>query len=941
MKKNLGDLAVSEIVGAIFLLAIAITIFSVVLINVLSDEGPSPNLYSTIIGKAENGEVIFENQRGEGININSKISLLFEGNLLYEGPISQLLDYNSNENGIWDIGERLIYTPTPDEIPPEFLNKIQISGTIADLRTNSLAFWGILQQGYVEPAGGRGGIWHLDEGTGVIAHDSSGNNNNGYVHGSRWIPGKKNYALMFNSDSTDYVLVPNGPGLFITDEITIETWICPLDTTSGIIDSFDFDEHATGITWIHISGDTFAFAYWYQGQATEINCRIQTVNLTPYGKIENNPIDTYHFVIDPGPANGFDPDFYNIEGSVYAVAHRWGKDNGFITTLNIYENGTIDDDYIYRAEFEPEPSNAFRPDIIHVSGNIYAIASSEGATSGCGNIATVEIEPGGTINEIVIDRLEFESENCSHPRMWKVSDNKFIVAYASINKGYVKTIEIENNGSINKTIIDTFEFESIRCFETDLEYITSDPFNETNFYAIAYRGINDNGYVTTIEVNNSGIITKNVIDSLKFDPSVYGGQPDIEYLNISNNTFAIAYLGPGTLGYFTTLKIFDNGTIGDIIDTFPFTSDYHKNLEMDPTIVHVSENVYGIAFKGHAGMGYLITVAINDEGKVEGIEGFGGIFKDNSYELKANATMVFATINNVTINLTGVLANSWNHIALTYDGSVMCIYISNIQNSVSASYTYPYDNKKINFTNDNLYFGYLFYGFLDEIAIFDRALSSAEIENHYLNPGVFDYETSQSPTFSIYNITSSEISYNSAKITWDTDKPSNSIVRYGTAIPPVDIESNSSNVISHSIILKNLLPNQIYYYEVESTYQGNTIIDNNSGIYYMFITKDVIHVDNIQMSNKTKGTNYDIITEVKIVNNTTAAVNGAEVFIDLTLPDGSEVVLSGVTINGIATIEFKKGDLGNYIATVTNVVKEGPIYEPSYNELTSMSLTVP
>jgi len=525
--------------------------------------------------------------------------------------------------------------------------------------------------------------------------------------------------------------------------------------------------------------------------------------------------------------------------------------------------------------------------------------------------------------------------------MWKVSDNKFIVAYASIDKGYVKTIEIENNGSINKTIIDTFEFDSVRCFETDLEYITSDPFNETNFYAIAYRGINDNGYVTTIEVNNSGIITKNVIDSLKFDPSVYGGQPDIEYLNISNNTFAIAYLGPGTLGYLTTLRIFDNGTIGNIIDTFPFTSNYHRNLEMDPTIVHVSEYVYGIAFKGHAGMGYLITVAINDEGKVEGIEGFGGIFKDNSYELKANATMVFATINNVTFNLTGILANSWNHIALTYNGSVMSIYINNIQNSVSASYTYPYDNKKINFTNDNLYFGYLFYGFLDEIAIFDRALSSTEIENHFKYPGVFDYEPPQPSAFSISNITSSEISYNSAKITWDTNKPSNSIVRYATAIPPTIIESDSFTVTSHSIILTDLLPNQIYYYEVESTYQGNTIIDNNSEIYYIFITKDVIHVDSIQMSNKTKGTNYDIITEVKIVNNTTAAVNGAEVFIDLTLPGGSEVILSGVTINGIATIEFKKGDPGFYTATVTNVVKDGPIYEPSYNKLTSMNLTVP
>jgi len=952
MKTKMGDKAVAEAIGAILLLAMAIVAFSVIYMSVLSDDGPGFDTYATVIGKMEGGDVVFEHNRGEGISTDSTISLFFAGNLLFQGKISDLPNFTGMENDIWDIGERIFYTPPSDIIPIIFQNKIQIEGDIADKRTNSLVFWGVIQKGYVEPEGGKGGIWHLDEGTGSIAHDSSGNNNHGYIHGSKWIPGKKNYALMFNSESSDYVRVPNGPGLYITDEITVETWICPLDTTSGIIDSYNFDEHASGITWIHISGDTFAFAYWYQGLANEINCRIQTVNLTSYGYIEDNPIDVYHFVIDPGPANGFDPDFLHIEGSVYAVAHRWGKDNGTVTTLNIYENGTINNDYIDRDVFEPDPSNAFRPDIIHVSGNIYAIASSEFAKSGCGNIATIEIEPGGNIpnfdDDIVIDRLEFESNNCSHPKLWKVSDNKFIVVYANIDynesRGYVKTIEIENDGSINQTIFDTFEFESTRCFETDLEFISSDPFNQTNFYAIAYRGINDNGYITTIEVNDSGNITKNVIDSIKFDPSVYGGQPDIEYLNISNNTFAVAYLGPGTLGYLTTLKILDNGTISNIIDTFPFTTDYHKNSEMEPKIVHVSETIYGICFKGHAGKGYLITVAMSDEGIVEGIEGFGGIFKDNSYALKANATTVFATINNVTINLTGIIANSWNHIALTYDGTEMCLYINN-GNSTNLSYVYPYENKEINFTEfDDLYFGYLFYGFLDEIAIFDRALSPEEIKYHYQNPGSFDYEPYIPPILSISNITSSEIKYNSAKITWDTDKPSTSLVRYGTTQPPTNIKSNSSLVTSHSIILTDLLPDQTYYYEVESTYSGNTITDNNNGIYHMFITKQVIHVDSIQMSYGPSGSKYIITTEVKIVNNTNEPVNGAIVTIELMLPDGSKDLFEGTTLsNGIATItpKTKYPQTGNYTSTVTNVEKAGFNYEPSYNVITFYKLPVP
>jgi len=961
MKTKMGDKAVAEIISAILLLAMAVVAFSVIYMTVLSDDGPGLESYTTVIGKMEGSDVVFEHNRGEGISTDSTISLIAEGRIpLFQGKISGLPNFTSMEgmeNGIWDIGERIVYTPPTEIIPTIFQKKIQIKGELADKRTNSLVFWGVIQEGYVEPEGGKGGIWHLDEGTGSVAYDSSGNNNDGYVFGSKWIPGRKNYALMFNSNPSDYVRIPNGPGLYITDNITVETWICPLDTTSGIIDSYEFDEHATGITWIHISGEVFAFAYWYQGVGVGsneqiLNVVIQTVNLTSYGYIEDNPIDVYHFTYNgSGQANGFDPDFLHINGSVYAIAHRWGSDDGFVTTLNIYENGTIDHDYIDMEEFEPDPSNAFRPDIIHVSGNIYAIASCEFKSSG-GNIATVEIGPDGTIpyfdDDIVIDRIEFESENCSHPRMWKVSDNKFIVAYAYIDKindesrGYVKTIEIENDGSINKTIFDTFEFESTRCFETDLEYINS--FNEKNYYAIAYRGKTDNGYITTIEVNNSGTITKNVIDSIKFDPSVYGGQPDIEFLNVSNNTFAVAYLGPENLGYLTTLKILDNGTISNITDTFPFTSYYNRNLEMEPKIVHVSEEIYGICFKGHAGKGYLITVAMSDEGLVEGIEGYGGIFKDNSYALKANATTVFATINNVTINLTGIMANSWNHIALTYNGSVMSVYINNIQYSNKFSYPYPYENKKINFTeSDDLYFGYLFYGALDEIAIFDRALSPEEIEYHYENPGAFDYEPDIPPILSISNITSSEITYNSTQITWDTDKPSTSLVRYGTTTSPTDTISDSSLVTSHSIILTGLLPDQTYYYEVESIYDGNTITDNNNGIYHMFITKDVIHVDSIQMSYEPSGSKYKITTEVKIVNNTNEPVNGAKVTIELMfLPDGSKTIIDGTTLNnGIATIiPSTKYSAGNYISTVTNVEKAGCNYEPSYNVETSESLTI-
>jgi hypothetical protein len=730
MYRNRKNTAVAEILSSVLLLAIAVSVFSVLYINVISDDGPVPGSYSTIIGRVEEttGETIFEHRRGEGISLDSKVSLLLEGIYPVETTVGDLLDSSGKDNDMWDIGEQLVYKPDPNLFPLIFLDDIQIRGIISDIEINSIIFWGILQEGYTVPPEGRGGIWHLDEGRGYIAHDSTLNENHGVILGSSWIGGMNNTtALAFTGEPTDYVVVPNSEGLRITEEITVEAWMKSIDASSGIIDKYNFDRKAADIAWIHIAGDIFAFGFWHPGDAAQPkeNCRIQTLNLSPSGIIGDTAIDSIDFISNES-TNGFDPDFIHIADSVYAVAHRFPKDNGYVTTFEIYDNGIIANDIIDRFEFEPEPGDVFSPDIIHVSGNIYAIASCDEKINGSGNIVTLEIAADGIINKTVIDKFQFESYNCSSPRIKKISDKTFIVAYASSDNGYVKTIEIENNGSINKTLIDVFEFESNQCFETDLEYIAP------NVYTIAYRGPIDNGYVTTVEVMNNGNITKNTIDILKFDPSVYGAQPDIQRVTESNYSYAIAYNGPGYHGYLTTIEIFDNGTISDnVIDTIQFTGD--SNSEMNPTIVHNAGNVYGIAYKGKRGWGYLISLSINNTGEIGGSEGRGGIFKDHSYALIINSTLAFATINNITINATGVIFNEWNHVALTYDGSIIKLYINNYLNSINISYPY---NKEINFTeNDDLYFGYLFHGCLDEIAIYDRALSEAEIKYHYNNPG--------------------------------------------------------------------------------------------------------------------------------------------------------------------------------------------------------------
>jgi parallel beta-helix repeat protein len=91
----------------------------------------------------------------------------------------------------------------------------------------------------------------------------------------------------------------------------------------------------------------------------------------------------------------------------------------------------------------------------------------------------------------------------------------------------------------------------------------------------------------------------------------------------------------------------------------------------------------------------------------------------------------------------------------------------------------------------------------------------------------------------IFSVTVSDITLNSATITWITDELSDSMVNW--SINP-DLSDNSSIfdpelVKGHSIVLTSLNPDQTYYFEVTSADQNNNIAtDNNGSFYYRFTT---------------------------------------------------------------------------------------------------------
>ena len=196
----------------------------------------------------------------------------------------------------------------------------------------------------------------------------------------------------------------------------------------------------------------------------------------------------------------------------------------------------------------------------------------------------------------------------------------------------------------------------------------------------------------------------------------------------------------------------------------------------------------------------------------------------------------------------------------------------------------------------------------------------------------------------ISNVQVGSITDSTAAVTWTTNEPADSQVRYGTIIPPSGTAYASGNVTTHSITLTGLSAGTTYYYEVQSTdSSGNAAVDNSSGAYYNFTTAPAktIHIADIVMSTTKINIKTYATAAVTIVDAAGMPVQGASVYGHWS--GLTSDIDSGITdVNGQAALnsdQVKKA-AGTFTFTVDDVVLAGWAYNPAGNIKTSNSITV-
>ncbi|MFE3846021.1 LamG domain-containing protein [Thermoplasmatota archaeon] len=699
-----NDSGVTELIGTMILLCIAVCVMSYVYITVFENLNPESVSNVEIVGRIEQNNVVLEHQGGDNLNLDSEIIISIGGRIIDFIAIDYL-DNNAISDGMWNIGERLVYPASEfDDIEDLRIN----IDYVVDSTTNSMIMYGLLQDGNIFSFNGMGAIWLFDENTGFIASDSSGNNNTGTLVDGKWNDtiSVLNSSIYFD-EVDDYVNVENSFSLTMTDQISIEAWFNPLGNTASI-DDYSFDSaFAYNPDVIHISEDIFAISYIDSSS----DVILKTLIIEEDGNIDGGWIDLLDVsALDTNSCN--DPNLVHINDTVYGVCYSGDNHgSGWVKTFRINESGIIFNDVTVDTLMF-DSTNCYNPNITHVYGDIYAIAY-EGQSNG--TIKTIEISSNGNINPVIVDCFEFDTDSIEKPRIIKVNSSTFAIAYISkFNNLVVKTVDISPAGII--TDVSSFTFDTNQCNDPDIVHISDD------VYAISYASdMKGNGNVITFEIDNLGVISDS-IDSLIFDNEKCE-DPDIIKINGEAYTdyFAIAYASSSPhVGQVITVEIQPDGQIDDTV-SYEFVYNGHHGFEPKILPVFGDLGVYLVVYRGYSPhVGYIsTTLTVTDPTLPKD----RGLFKDGVFSIYSNASHIFGSINDVTIS--APISLGWTHVALTFDGEEIKLYLDG---SLAASISHT---GLLNTNSNDIKIGYLYHGYIDEIYVYEYALFPSEILTHY------------------------------------------------------------------------------------------------------------------------------------------------------------------------------------------------------------------
>ncbi len=605
----------------------------------------------------------------------------------------------------------------------------------------------------VNPPGQTGGTglvaaYSFDENTGTTVTDLSGNGNNGTISNATWTTGKFGSALNFNGSSSR-VTIPDSASLDLSTGMTLEAWVKPNAALSGWQD-------------VVYKGDD---RYYLMGSSNtnvpDVGATSTTAHTNLYAK---SALATGTWAHLAATFDGTTLNFY-INGTLVASNTWSGTLSTSTNPLTIgsdsiygqFFNGVIDEVRVYnRALSQTEVQTDMNTAVAGGSGtqpSVSVAVSPTTATLASGGTQQFTASVSGSTNTAVT--WSASAGSISSTGLFtapSVTSSTTVTVKATSQADTTKsaTATVTVNSQTQQAVSVSVSPSTATVSSGGSQQFTASVSGTTNTavtWSATAGSISSSGLFTapsvtasttvTVKATSQADTTKSSSATVTVNPTTTGTKPGL----------VAAYSFDENTGS-TVNDLSGNGNNGTISNATWTTGKYGAALNFNGSSSRVT---VPDSASLHLASGMTLEAWVKANATLSGWQDVVYKGNDRYYIMgssnkntpDAGATW---TSGHTNIYATSPLtAGTWTHIAATYDGATLKLFINGTQvSSKAATGTFSSSTTPLTIGSDSIY-GQYFNGVIDEVRVYNTALSAAQIQTDMNTP----LGSSGTPTVSV------------------------------------------------------------------------------------------------------------------------------------------------------------------------------------------------
>lgn len=315
-----------------------------------------------------------------------------------------------------------------------------------------------------------------------------------------------------------------------------------------------------------------------------------------YGDI-SSVVDTLVFAT----GGGVTPNIVHVSGKIYAIACKVSDGDGWIYTVSIEDNGQIQDTIVHSAEFEAEQANGIF--FMHITGNVFAILTRISYSEL--RLRTVSISNDGlTIS--MIGTANIGALNSDNFTMCKVAAGVYAIvsSFTGADAGTVKTRAIADDGTIGS------ELGKAVCLVTGVDFPVIAKVGDTK-YAVLHRKNDGTKEVRTITITDAGVVAAGSVDFLEVSSDT--GNEWLWLCHAIGNVYVAAYRDAADDGWVASMIIDAVGAISDTVDD---TLEYNVSNADSPHVVPIGLGYCAVMYQGILNRGKICSIKAETNGDI-------------------------------------------------------------------------------------------------------------------------------------------------------------------------------------------------------------------------------------------------------------------------------------------------------------------------------------